>query len=309
MDLLAYDVCQRRFLFNHQHRHSISLDRICVRFWSFYAYKYGILFQKLFCLNVKKIIEYSNLQEQVEIIDFSKERFLDRYSRFKRGNVWVVNTFFPYFHSLKLHGARASIYLTWEYWIKKKVCIDMNNEYVPWKIGPKIHENLKCAVTSLTSLEKEVLLISWRDNDDAAPAVPDCLSKCGQILSGIAKWELWELLMPSWFHQIIFLIFKIPKNSALQNISCTKANLIYHAPNFVLDKPFFTHFLLQSGSTETFCNFANVSYFWECFFSYFQEQNKYKNWEPYNFALKCTFLKKWVAKGLTNTKTMINTTS
>ena len=135
-----------------------------------------------------------------------------------------MSTFFPYFHSLKLHGASASIYLTWEYWIKKKVCIDMNNEYVPWKIGPKIHENLKCAVTSLTSLEKEVLLISWRDNDDAAPAVPDCLSKCSQILSGIVKWEF---LMPSWFHEIIFLIFK---HSELRNISCTKTNLIYHAP-------------------------------------------------------------------------------
>ena len=103
------------------------------------------------------------------------------------------------------------------------------------KSGPKIHENLKCAVTSLTSLEKEVLLISWRDNDDAAPAVPDCLSKCGQILSGIAKWEF---LMLSWFHGIIFLISKIPNNSELQNISRRKANRIYHAPNFVLDNPF-----------------------------------------------------------------------
>ena len=109
------------------------------------------------------------------------------------------------------------LFSTWDYWIKKKIWKGMNKEY-------EIRENLTCASTSLTSLEKEVLLISWRDNDDAAPAVPDCLSKCSQILSGIVKWEF---LMPSWFHEIIFLIFK---HSELRNISCTKTNLIYHAP-------------------------------------------------------------------------------
>ena len=145
----------------------------------------------------------------------------------------------------------------------------MNKEY-------EIHENLTCASTSLTSLEKEVLLISWRDNDDAAPAVPDCLSKCSQILSGIVKWEF---LMPSWFHEIIPLIFKIPHNSVLQNISCTDLSGFFH--------------IFKSKTNEKLDFLYSLAYK--------SENNR--------FLMLNVFFEKWVGKGLTNTKTMINTTS